>query len=82
MILSKPDFDPDLFRLETLLRHAHFSVQSRRLWRQFDIEASGVKITKKFCDLTREKMLNFVDILLTIGFEIERKNRRRTWMDG
>ena len=26
------------FRVETLLRHAHFSIQSRRLWKQFDSE--------------------------------------------
>ena len=26
------------FRVDTLLRHAHFSIQSRRLWKQFDSE--------------------------------------------
>ena len=71
------NFEP-FFRLETLLRHAHFSLQSRRLWRQFDIEGSVVMFWREIL----KKKRGFVDIFLTKGLEIERKNWRRTWLDG
>ena len=41
--------DLDFCRLETLLRHAHFSLQSRRFWRQFDTEASCKNLEKHLC---------------------------------
>ena len=42
----------------------------------------ALQLQRKSCDLTREKKYYKKYIFFMIGFEIERKNWSRIWMDG
>ena len=76
------------FRVETLLRHAHFSIQSRRLWKQFDSEVRCLLDLFLLVQQENNGKHDFTDkkqfylSFRTKGVEVERKNWRGIGLDG
>ena len=74
--------------METLLRHAHFSIQSRRLWKQFDSEVRRLLNIFLLVQQENNGKHDFTDkkqfylSFRTKGVEAERKSWRGIGLDG